>query len=69
MINEEDKILIGKFKDILNRGHYANGRQVTECYNRVFSKKLSPTNCSTCIKKRISALYNQLLKEEKDGKQ
>lgn len=64
MISEEDKTLIRNFKAILDRGHYANGRQVTEVYNRVFNKNLASTNCSTCIKKRISQMYNQLQKEE-----
>ncbi len=67
MISEEDRQLIISFKQILDRGHYANGRQVTECYNRVFNKNLSSTNCSTCIKKRISQMYNQLQKEEKNN--
>ena len=67
MISEEDKILITKFKEILDRGHYANGKQVTDCYNRVFSKKIASTNCSTCIKKRIGALYKQLEKEVNNG--
>ena len=67
MISEEDKTLITKFKEILDRGHYANGKQVTDCYNRVFHKNIASTNCSTCIRKRIGAMYKQLQKELNNG--
>lgn len=68
-ISDEDKVLIGKFQDILNRGRYADSRQVTDCYNRVFRTRLTPTNCSTCIRKRISQLYKALKSDENGQEQ
>lgn len=66
-ISEDDMKLIERFQDILNRGHFANSRQVTDCYNRVFGTKLPATNCSTCIRKRISQLYKALKEFKENG--
>lgn len=55
-ITNEDVKLIEKFIDIRNRGYYADGRQLTEIYNRVLNKKATPTNCGSCIRQRVNEL-------------
>lgn len=57
---KEDIELIEKFIDIKNRGYYADGKQVTDCYNRVLEKNLNVTNCGSCLRGRIQELENAL---------
>lgn len=55
-MNDNDIKLIEKFIEIRNRGHYCDGSQVTEVYNRVLNKNLRPSNCGSCIRQRIGEL-------------
>lgn len=57
---KEDIELIEKFIDIKNRGYYADGKQVTDCYNRVLEKNLNVTNCGSCLRGRIQELEDAL---------
>lgn len=57
---KEDIELIEKFIDIKNRGYYADGKQVTDCYNRVLEKNLNVTNCGSCLRGRIQELEGAL---------
>lgn len=56
----EDIKLVEKFIDIKNKGYYADGAQLTEVYNRVLNKRVSPTNCGSCIRGRINELEEAL---------
>lgn len=56
----DDILLVEKFIDIKNKGYYADGAQLTEVYNRVLDKRVSPTNCGSCIRGRISELEEAL---------
>ena len=58
--SNEDVELVEKLIKIKNKGLYADGRQVTEVYNRVLEKTLPPTNCGSCIRHRISELEGAL---------
>ena len=58
--NKEDIIKIRKLEEILKRGYYADGKEVTDLHNRVLGTRLSSTNCSSCIKQRINALVQAL---------
>ena len=62
MINftKEDIELIEKFIEIKNKGFYADGKQVTDVYNRVFDSRLTPTSCGSCIRGRIQQMENEL---------
>lgn len=64
-ISAEDVKLIRKFEEILKRGYYCDGGQVTEVHNRVLGTRLSPTNCSSCIRQRITALVEALNRFER----
>ena len=52
----EDVKLVEKFIDIKNKGFYCDGGQLTEVYNRVLEKRVSPTNCGSCIRQRVTEL-------------
>lgn len=56
----DDIKLVEKFIDIKNKGYYADGAQLTEVYNRVLNKRVSPTNCGSCIRGRINELEEAL---------
>jgi hypothetical protein len=56
----DDILLVEKFIDIKNKGYYADGTQLTEVYNRVLDKRVSPTNCGSCIRGRINELEEAL---------
>ena len=57
----DDKTIerISEYKSLMDRGKKVSGRDVTQTYNEVFGRKLAVTNCSTCIKRRISELWNK----------
>ena len=59
-ISNEDIEKIKKFIDIRKRGHYCNGGELTEVYNRVLNANLRPTNCSSCIISRLKQLEDAL---------
>lgn len=52
----EDVKLVEKFIEIKNKGFYCDGGQLTEVYNRVLEKRVSPTNCGSCIRQRVTEL-------------
>lgn len=66
-LDKETVERIRAFKEIMDRGRFANGAQVTEVYNRVFGTRLASTNCASCIRKRIDTMYNQVRKLEQHG--
>ena len=57
---KEDIELIEKFIDIRNKGYYADGKQVTELYNRVLEKNANVTNCGSCLRHRVGELEEAL---------
>lgn len=63
-INEEDVKFIKKAIEISNKGYYMSGGLLTQVYNRVFNKNLPSTNCSSCIRHRISELARALKRQE-----
>lgn len=56
VLTSEDIEKIDKFEQIMNRGFFASGTEVTDLYNKIFDQKLSYTNCSSCIRTRISKM-------------
>lgn len=59
-INAEDVKLIEKFVEIRNKGFYVDGGQLTEVYNRVLNKRVSPTSCGSCLRQRVNELSDAL---------
>ena len=64
-MTEEHIKQIEEYKRLMDGGLRVNGGHVTELYNEVFGTRLASTNCSTCIKRRISLLYNELENERR----
>lgn len=60
MIEETDFQKIETLENIMNRGYYAQPREVTDLYNKVFGTRLSITSCSSCLRHRISLLVNEM---------
>lgn len=58
--SEYDIMMVEKFIDIKNKGYYADGKQVTEYYNKLLGKHVTPTNCGSCIRQRVGELENAL---------
>ena len=75
ILTDEDIKTIDKFEQIMNRGYYASGTEVTDLYNKIFNQKLSYTNCSSCIRTRISKMvtakkrYIEELEKAEENKQ
>lgn len=57
---DEDIKMVEKLIDIKNKGYYADGKQVTDYYNRLLNKHVNPTNCGSCIRQRVGELENAL---------
>ena len=73
-ISSDDLKLIEQFHDILNRGYYADSQQVTSLFNKLIRvpqglQPAQPTNCATCIRRRILDLVNfaSKIKEESNN--
>lgn len=57
---DENIKLIEKFIEIRRRGFYCNGEELTKVYNEVLEKNVHVTNCSSCMRARISELEGAL---------
>lgn len=57
---DEDIKTVERFIEIKNKGYYADGRQVTDFYNRLLGKHVNATNCGSCIRQRVGELENAL---------
>lgn len=57
---KEDIEMVEKFIEIRNKGYYADGKQVTEVYNRVLEKSVNVTNCGSCLRQRVGELQQAL---------
>ena len=60
IFTEEDKLTVKKFIDIKNKGYYVNGTVLTNLYNKILGKNVSPTNCGSCLRNRVTELENAL---------
>lgn len=58
--SDGDVKLVEKFIAIKNRGFYCSGEELTTVYNRVLHKRVNSTNCSSCIRARITELEQAL---------
>lgn len=60
IFTEKDKEAVRKFIQIKNRGYFVNSNTLQEVYNRVLEKNLNPTNCSSCLRARVTELEKAL---------
>ena len=66
-MTEEQLSKINKFKQLLDGGKRIGSsqtRELTSLYNEVLGKRVSNTSCSSCIRRRISELYNYVKNQE-----
>ena len=58
MINltSDDIKLIEGFQKIMDDGYYVASEDVTRAYNRILSANVPPTNCGSCIRRRVNEL-------------
>ena len=56
LFDSEDIQMMEAFIDIIKRGRYISGGDVTSLHIKIFNRNLRVTNCATCIKGR----YNDL---------
>lgn len=59
-MTSEDVEKIEKLIEIKKHGFYADGKEVTDLYNKVLNKHLAPTNCGSCIRQRVGELEQAL---------
>lgn len=57
---EADVERVEKYIELKNKGFYADGKQVTDDYNRLLNKRVNPTSCGSCIRQRITELEGAL---------
>lgn len=57
---DEEIKTVERFIEIKNKGYYADGKQVTDYYNRLLGKRVNPTNCGSCIRQRVGELEGAL---------
>lgn len=58
--SDEDIKMVEKFIEIRNKNYYADGKQLTDVYNRLLNKHVNPTNCGSCLRQRTQELENAL---------
>lgn len=70
IFTEKDKEAVRKFIQIKNRGYFVNSKTLQDVYNRVLEKNLNPTNCSACLRARVTELEKALRQwEQQEAKE
>lgn len=54
--NSENILEFQKMQELANKKYRLNGVEVTNLYNSVLNKKVTPTNCSSCINQRYQEI-------------
>lgn len=57
---DEDIKLVERFIEIKNKGYYADGKQLTDAYNRLLNKNVNVTQCGSCLRQRVRELEGAL---------
>lgn len=74
MLTAEDIKEIEAMHEARKKGYYYNSKTVTDMYNKLLNKNVTPTNCGSCIRRRcdeIWAKYQEIIKlttPKEDGK-
>lgn len=56
----DDVKMVEKFIEIKNKGYYADGKQLTDVYNRLLNKHVNVTQCGSCLRQRVGELEGAL---------
>jgi len=57
---DEDIKTVERFIEIKNKGYYADGKQLTDYYNRLLGKHVNVTQCGSCLRQRVGELEGAL---------
>lgn len=57
---DEDIKTVERFIEIKNKGYYADGKQLTDVYNRLLGKHVNVTQCGSCLRQRVGELEGGL---------
>ena len=57
---DDDITMVEKFIEIKNKGYYADGKQLTDVYNRLLNKHVNVTQCGSCLRQRVGELEGAL---------
>lgn len=57
---DDDITMVEKFIEIKNKGYYADGKQLTDVYNRLLGKHVNVTQCGSCLRQRVGELEGAL---------
>ena len=57
---DEDIKTVERFIEIKNKGYYADGKQLTDVYNRLLGKHVNVTQCGSCLRQRVGELEGAL---------
>lgn len=57
---DEDIKTVERFIEIKNKGYYADGKQLTDVYNRLLNKHVNVTQCGSCLRQRVGELEGAL---------
>lgn len=57
---DDDIKMVERFIEIKNKGYYADGKQLTDYYNRLLGKHVNVTQCGSCLRQRVGELENAL---------
>lgn len=70
-ITAEDIKLGTRMWEARQKGLYFETKAVTNLYNKLYNTNLTPTNCGSCIRKRIDGIHKKLeeLKELTEPKE
>lgn len=72
VFDSSDLLVVEKMTDIVKRGRYLSGGDVTKLHNKLFKRNLRVTNCASCIKHRyddIKRAYDLFLANLKEAEQ
>lgn len=57
---DDDIKAVERFIEIKNKGYYADGKQLTDVYNRLLGKHVNVTQCGSCLRQRVGELEGAL---------
>ena len=58
-LTQEDIKHIEKMYEARQKGLYYDSKLVTDIYNKVFDVAVAPTNCGSCIRRRVDAIWGE----------
>lgn len=58
-LTQEDIKHIEKMYEARQKGLYYDSKLVTDIYNKIFDVAVAPTNCGSCIRRRVDAIWGE----------